>query len=75
MIHLQCRHQTGRDGGVVYCGLDLFGGRPHVGVCLRTCPVRDREDHKAILVEGIYTASPQVAQSLGRKTCRKRSRS
>jgi hypothetical protein len=73
-IPLECRHQAGREGGAVVCGLDLFGGRPHVGVCRRSCPVRDREDAKAVLRAGIMADHPsaRVAVALGCKPCRRR---
>jgi hypothetical protein len=67
-----CRYATeGR--GFVACGLDLYGGKPHRGVCLRSCPVRDRPDAKALLVAGIMADHPSasVAVALGRQPCRR----
>jgi len=45
----RCRHAAGMDRGTVQCGLGLYGGSPHVGTCLRACPVRDQADALAIL--------------------------
>ena len=36
-----CRHATHASGGTHECALGLFGGRPHIGVCLRRCPHAD----------------------------------
>jgi hypothetical protein len=72
-LTMECIHAAERRGGVIRCGLDLFGGMPHVNVCLRSCPVRDRPDAKVLLVAGIMADHPsaRVAVALGRKPCRR----